>query len=109
MTQQPYIPNIGHIPDDQARRDAIHVPMTPIVAAERLLPGEHVGLDADGHACRSAEHIGYVDPELPRYGITEIQPGQLFWLWVYQGTVTSLRHAWGHKAFTTKFPGGSHE
>lgn len=100
MAENP--PNVGHAPGDNARRDAIHVAMLPVVAGERLAPGEHVAINADGQAVRHGTMIiGYVDPELGRRGIRAVEAGERFWLWLYQGTVTSLRHEWTHPTFPT--------
>ena len=38
-------PRLGQlIEDGDRRRDAIHVAVAPVTAAERLAPGQHVGL-----------------------------------------------------------------
>ncbi len=80
------------------RRDAIHIAVAPVTAAERLAPGQHVGLVRDGSLelvgpCDRA--IGIVDPFLPE----AVEPGRRFWLFLYPGTVTGLRHVWTHPAF----------
>lgn len=98
-------PKLGHLITGPAGRDAVHTPIAPVEAAELLFPGEHVGLDQDGRASRSAAHIGYVDPELPRNGVQKVWAGQRFYLCLFQGTVTSLRHVFTHPAFKPKVPG----
>ncbi len=93
-------PRLGRLVEDgDRRRDAIHIAVAPVTAAERLAPGQHVGLIQEGNLelvgpCESA--IGIVDPFL----VEDVEPGQRFWLLLYPGTVTSLRHIWTHSAFT---------
>lgn len=94
------VPNVGHLCGDGAMRDAIHVCVTPATAGVRLAPGEHVGLE-DGRARPVSANIGIVDPFLRE----DVQEGQAFWLFVYPGTVTSLRHVWLHPAFRPRVPG----
>jgi hypothetical protein len=98
--RDPRTPNLGATPGEDARRDAVHVAVAPMVAAERLLPGQHVGLLEDGRAGVAEELIGIVDPFLTE----AVRPGQRFWLFLYPETITSLRHVWTHPAFTVKVP-----
>lgn len=96
-------PNLGRLIDDgDRRRDAIHIAVAPVTAAERLAPGQHVGLVAgDTEYVGPAEKcIGIVDPFLPE----PVDKGQRFWLFLYPNTVTSLRHFWTHPAFTAAVP-----
>ncbi len=93
-------PRLGHIiQDGDRRRDAIHIAVAPVTAAVRLVPGQHVGLVQEGNVelvgpCD--QPIGVVDPFLT----TEVEPSQRFWLFLYPGTITALRHVWSHPAFT---------
>jgi hypothetical protein len=87
------------ITDGERRRDAIHICVAPVTAACYLEPGHHVGFVEPGNTelvgpCR--ETIGIVDPYLRE----AVEPGQRFWLCLYPYTITSLRHAWTHNAFT---------
>lgn len=83
------------IPDDSGR-DAIHLAVEPVVAAEKMLPGDHVGLLSDGRASRRAsKFVGIVDPFIR----DTVQEGQHFWLVLYPRTITSLRHVWSHPDF----------
>ena len=81
-------------------RDAIHVAIAPVVAAQILTPGEHVGLVLDDESepfrvGRVPDKIGIVDPYLKE----AVMPHQRFWLFLYPQTITSLRHDWTHPAF----------
>lgn len=86
---------LGTIIDENAKRDAIHVAVEPCIAADRLLPGQHVGI-VDGKATRKAEKkLGIVDPFIEDI----VMPGERFWLLIYPRTITSLRHVWSHPDF----------
>ena len=100
MAEQ-YQPNLGYEPELNARRDAVHIAVAPVVAGEGLDPGWHVYLKdglAYGHSAREPGDIGIVDPFLPS-GPDE---GQRFWIVLYPGTITGLRHLWRHEAFDSK-------
>ena len=90
-----YTPNLGSDCDSAAARDAVHVAVAPAVAGRDLAVGERVRLGEDGKAwpCED-DAIGIVDP-FRRYGVEE---GSHFWLCLFPGTVTGLRHAWTHPA-----------
>jgi len=51
---------LGTIIDDTQKRDAINIAVLPIVAAERLLPAQHIGL-VEGGAGDSEKPLGGVD------------------------------------------------
>lgn len=93
-------PQLGQFIDDgERRRDAIHVAVAPVTAAVRLAPGQHVGLIEAGNTelvgpCDA--NIGVVDPFL----MGDVEPGRRFWMLLYPGTVTGLRHVWTHPTFT---------
>lgn len=97
----PILP-IGQLLDLQAVRDAVHFPIAPAYAAERLKPGQHIGLSPDGTAVKKSpsECVGIVDPFLK----DPVKPGERFYLFVYQQTVTDLRHAWTHPKIPAESP-----
>lgn len=95
-----YVPNLGHLPGPDARRDAVHVAVAPVEAAEELQPGQHIGLiDNKAHGNHPSP-VGVVDPFLS----TVVNLGERFWLFLYPNTVTSLRHVWTHPAFKVQVP-----
>lgn len=95
-----YVPELGKLATEKDHRDAVHIAVAPVVSAEWLNPGEHVGLRADGKAVNGVEPIGAVDPFLSH----KVMPGERFWLFLFPNTITSLRHVWSHPAFATKVP-----
>jgi hypothetical protein len=93
-------PQLGQlITDGDRRRDAIHIAVAPVAAASRLTPGQHVGLIGEGNVelvGPGERNIGIVDPFLS----APVEEGQRFWLFLYPGTITGLRHVWTHPEFT---------
>lgn len=85
---------LGTIIDDKQGRDAIHLAVEPVIAGERLKPGQDVGLK-DGVAIWDTDWLGIVDPFLKN----PVQKGERFWLVVYPRQITSLRHVWEHPGF----------
>ena len=89
----------GALIDEHQQRDAIHVAIAPVIATERLYPGDHVGLVDD------TEHVGKTAPGITPIGIIDpflrgkVERGERCWLLLYQQTITSLRHEWTHPAF----------
>lgn len=102
MTEPPLL---GRLCDTTARRDAIHIAVAPVEAAMTLQPGERIRLTADGKGISPASWepaIGIVDPFLTE----PVEPGKRFYLCLYPGTITSLRHVWTHPAFRVALPPG---
>lgn len=104
--------NIGQIIITEQHRDAIHVAVAPVEAGEMLGVGDHVYIK-DGKAfCtfiepKNPQDVGIVDPFLP-YG-SRVDKGERFWLFLYPGSVTSLRHEWEHPAFGDRAQGNKQE
>lgn len=90
------ITTIGSLLEGEQSRDAIHIAIAPAVAAEKLVPGEHVGLDEKGEATAAGAPIGIVDPYLD---VKSLQKGARFWLFLYPNSVTGMRHHWAHPSF----------
>ncbi len=88
---------VGVLIDDTAQRDAIHIAVAPLKAGQVLQPGQRIGLiNGDGvRESAAVPAIGIVDPFLRE----PVLIGQTFWLFLFPGTITSLRHAWTHPAF----------
>lgn len=99
---------IGQLAEASAGRDAIHVAVAPVVAAEKLVPGQRIGfivasreyVEAKIGAAVSHEVLGIVDPFLP----TLVEEGERFYMWLLPGTTTGMRHLWSHPAFAQKGP-----
>lgn len=91
-------PSLGKLITGNVGRDAIHVAIAPVTAGEDLRPGERVGFVA---GCTSVVYsmwagaVGIVDPFLTQL----VKKGERFWLCLFPGTVTSLRHQWTHPSF----------
>lgn len=87
---------LGKIIETEQERDAIHVAVAPVIAGERLYPGQPIGLmDGGGRATSNGPHVGIVDPFLT----APVFDGQRFWMCLFQNTVTGMRHHWAHPAF----------
>lgn len=97
--------SLGTILEGTEGRDAIHLAVEPVIAAEKMFPGHHVRLMADGRAGGGLpkDCVGIVDPFLPR----PVERGERFWLVVYPRQITSLRHVWTHPAFPEAVPSAS--
>jgi hypothetical protein len=87
---------LGMIIDDMQKRDAIHLAVEPVIAGEKMYPGDDIGL-SNGKAFRAIAPaaLGIVDPFIRG----PIHEGQRFWLVVYPRQIRSLRHVWTHPAF----------
>lgn len=94
---------LGQIIEGKHHRDAIHIAVAPVEAAEDLEPGQRIGLLADGRASGKpfVAVLGIVDPFLQ----STVLRGPQFWLWPTPYTITNLRHDWTHPAFEDGKPG----
>ncbi len=88
---------LGKIPEENDKRDAVHVAIAPVIAGEILYPGQKVYFSESGIVMGSRDHVpvGVVDT----FRITKILKGERLWLMLFPETITSLRHDWTHPAF----------
>lgn len=99
MSNEDTLKSLGKLIADSSERDAVHIAVAPICARDRLAPGQHVGIGDDGMATGAVDFddlVGIVDPFLP----APVFKGERFWLFLYPGSITSLRHDWTHPAFS---------
>lgn len=93
------VTKVGELIAPGSQRDAIHIAVAPVVATERLEPGQTIGFANDDmrsvEACELAMSVGIVDPFLRK----TVQEGEHFWMFLHPNTITSLRHNWTHPAF----------
>jgi hypothetical protein len=98
---------LGCIIDHTVKRDAIHIAVEPVTAAEELKPGCPIGLLEDGtavaaphggdrHSGMTTRHaLGVVDPYLK----CNVRKGERFLMLLNPGQISTLRHVWDHPAF----------
>jgi hypothetical protein len=79
----------------EATKDATHIAVAPVAAHCLLRPGDHVGVKDGVTTYENA--VGIIDPFLRRC----VEKGELCWLYLYPGSITSLHHEWTHPAFVS--------
>jgi len=93
------VPKLGRVIEGDEPRDAVHIAVAPVIAAESLKPGTRIGfVDADQSYTVSKKaklHVGIVDPFL----INQVEKGDKFYMFLFPNTITSLHHMWSHPAF----------
>lgn len=99
MSDKNAIP-LGKFIYGDAEKDAVHIAIAPAIAGEELKPGDFVALTFGGTHYPIAKKekykpIGIVDPFLPRH----VVKNEEFYVCLFPGTITSLRHDWTHPAF----------
>jgi N-acyl-D-aspartate/D-glutamate deacylase len=76
-------------------RDAVHVAIITTGVNVRCFPGQHVGVTAGLADPDASVKVGIIDPFLK----DSVFPGEVCFLWLYPGTITSLTHHWSHPSF----------
>lgn len=87
---------LGNLIGPNEKRDAIHLAVIPVMAAQNLHAGDDICVTSDGKASHGPNPVGIVDPFLKE---TVVKKGQHFWLIIYPRKITSLRHVWSHPSF----------
>lgn len=98
---------IGSILTTPQNKDAVHMAIVPVTAAQDLMPGQHIGPVDSGmlkFGADSKQYVGIVDPFIKQ----PVGKGQEFWLFLYPGSITSLRHDWTHPVKFSNFYGDYH-
>lgn len=95
---------VGELIEPNQPRDAIHIAVAPVVAAQTLAPGQHIGFTGEDTVhvmvVEPAMAVGIVDPFLT----VNVLEGQACWMFLRPNTITSLRHDWTHPAFREDGP-----
>lgn len=90
---------VGILIPKEAKRDAIHIAIAPVIASETLTAGQPIGFLYEGdciNVCyKNNDPVGIVDPFLRQ----ELKKGDRFWMFLNPNTITSLRHEWTHPLF----------
>lgn len=108
MRNEDTLAKIGKILDREYGRDAVHIAVAPVRAGADLFPGERIGLMTAGNkelAGRCPNPIGIVDPFLENGP----KAGELFYIWLFPNTITTLTHLWTHPAFEPAAGADEHE
>lgn len=96
---------LGKVIHGDGFKDAVHVALFPAVSAVEVWGGDKVVVHRriDGvnfevvHAPENEPGDGVVDPFLPH---VPVKAGERFYVLLYPGTVTALRHVYTHPALS---------
>lgn len=91
---------VGTLLDAHCERDAVHIAMMSVKAGERLKPGQRIGFIMGDfeHVGESSDPCGIVDPYLG----DDVEIGQIFLMFMFPGSIVSIRHHWEHPAFNNE-------
>lgn len=87
---------LGHTPEENAQRDAVHVAIIPVVAAANMRRGDRVKLLPDNQIVKAGsgrpdDAHGIIDPFLPK---ATVKAGDRVYMVLLPGKVTGMRHHW---------------
>jgi len=93
---------LGKVPQELGIKDAVHVAIVSVRAANAMKPGTKCSINTDGEAtdCDGGKHIGVADPFLKN----TILRGQNFNLVLNPDIVDNVTHVWDHPKFTFEPP-----
>lgn len=98
---------LGELVTGKPERDAVHIAVIAVQAGEHLRPGQRVEIrDGQAFGTPAWAGVGVVDPFIRT---EHVRGGERFWLFLIPGSITSLRHEWGHPAFAPPAPSGQHD
>ncbi len=84
---------LGKVPHNLGDKDAIHVAIVAVRAAQLITPGQKCSLNKDREAVPDNKNgIGVADPFVK----SNIKRGQEFWLLLNQDEVPNVKHVWEH-------------
>lgn len=83
---------LGKRPMELGDKDAIHVAIVAVRAAEPIRPGSRCNLNDHREAVNDKDGIGVADP----FRKDTIVTGQSVWLLLNQDAVPNVRHVWDH-------------
>lgn len=96
------VPKLGGLIEGPETRDAIHIAVAPVIADERLLPGQRVKLansrDNEHVIAAATKAVGIIDP----YLISPVEKDEKCWMFLMPNSIVGLRHNWDHPAFHTE-------
>jgi hypothetical protein len=91
---------LGKEPHELGDKDAIHVAIVAVRAAEPIAPGTRCGVNEFGEAVPKEKGVGVADP----FRRSHITTGQSFWLLLDQDAVPNVRHVWEHPSVAFAAP-----
>ncbi len=89
---------LGHKPVELGQKDAVHVAIVSVRAAQYIQPGQRCKLNEFGEAI-PGNGPGIADPF-----VKEINRGEYFWLILNSTEVENVSHTWEHPSITFEKP-----
>ena len=89
---------LGQLLSGNEGRDAVHVCVIPVQAAQTLLPGQRVTVKNGRAWIINGPPTGIVDPFLD---VACVYKDEWCYILPMPGTITNMRHVWSHPDFPT--------